>query len=115
MALAVISRSSFLRGQFKVADKPLFPPWSGASTFADLCDGYGLCVDACPEGIIRIGGGGLAIVDFSRGACTFCADCVAHCPTGALLDDGRGPWQAAAQVDRRCISIDGVVCRTCEE
>lgn len=46
------------------------------------CNGCGLCVTACPFGMIQMGQKGPAVIK-----CDFCAgspDCVKVCPTGAL-------------------------------
>jgi nitroreductase/Pyruvate/2-oxoacid:ferredoxin oxidoreductase delta subunit len=52
---------------------------------ADKCNHDGLCVQACPLGLIRQEGGGLpAEIDGAAEACVRCGHCVAVCPTAAL-------------------------------
>ncbi len=48
---------------------------------ADLCQGCGTCVGACPQGAIHIEGG-VAVIDRER--CNACEACLASCPQGAL-------------------------------
>ena len=73
---AVRSRRAFLGGERPPPRGPR-PPWAGAA-FDAACTGCGSCVEACPEGILVLGGHGLVEVDVRRGAgaCTFCAACV---------------------------------------
>ena len=51
----------------------------------DKCNHDGLCVQACPVGIIRQEGGGLPTeIEGAAEACIRCGHCVAVCPTAAL-------------------------------
>lgn len=61
------------------------------------------------------GAGGLPEVDFRHGHCSFCQACVQVCATGALADRGEAPWQTVAKIAFKCLSVQGVVCRLCEE
>jgi ferredoxin-type protein NapF len=72
-------------------------------------------VAACPEAIIAIDAGGFPEVNFQRGGCTFCGDCVTACPTGALADLGQPAWSGAARIAASCLSFQGTSCRLCEE
>lgn len=48
---------------------------------ADLCQGCGECVDACPRQAIHVEGG-VAIIDQER--CDACEACFGTCPQGAI-------------------------------
>ena len=48
------------------------------------CSACGICVDACPNGVLEIVGDRSAIVDEDN--CIGCGDCVEECPMGAILD-----------------------------
>jgi ferredoxin-type protein NapF len=72
-------------------------------------------VEACPEGIILVGRNGYPEVDFRRGQCSFCGDCVRACSPGALADRGQAPWRTIATIAFSCLSVQGVICRLCEE
>jgi ferredoxin-type protein NapF len=54
-------------------------------------------------------------VDFSRGECTFCAECAADCQDRALLraDSQTTPWAIKAQIAATCLAQRGVECRIC--
>ena len=59
----------------------------------------GHCVEACPEGALRIGddvAGAPPIVDVSR--CEACSGCLDVCPTGALSLDGHDPGTIARRL-----------------
>jgi len=115
--MAVISRMDFLRGALKGRKESVRPPWAAdPRTFAALCDGCGHCMRACKPAIIVAGRGGWPEMDFLRGACTFCGDCVAACPTGALSQIKKSlvaPWTLVPEIDSACLAKQGVVCRTC--
>jgi ferredoxin-type protein NapF len=94
------------------------PPWSlSESAFITLCERSDDCRKACPENILFAGRGGFPEVDFKRGACTFCEKCLEACPTGALKgsDEAKPPWGIKAGITPECLSIKGIVCRTCGE
>jgi ferredoxin-type protein NapF len=74
------------------------------------------CIDACPEQIIVIGDGGYPTIDFKRGECTFCADCVSACKPLALVRGEDQPgWTHKAVIADSCLPHRGVECRVCED
>jgi len=114
-----ISRTQFLRGDFRGAEKALRPPWAvNESQFVDLCNSCGDCIPSCPTSILVKGRAGFPVVDFSKGECEFCGNCVAVCKTGALQQTqqpGEVPWALKAVIGDSCITHQGVVCRSCTE
>lgn len=93
------------------------PPWARLEAdFLDTCTRCDACVGACPEGIVRRGGGGYPEISFAGGACTFCDACVAACAPGALVrDPSRAPWTIRAVIASSCLSATGIACRVCGE
>lgn len=112
------SRRQFLRGDYRGRKVVVRPPWAAPpNRFLSLCDRCGHCRDACRERIILLTDSGYPRIDFLNGACTFCGDCARICPTGALRysDTGTAPWTLKAHTGDRCLSFQGVVCRSCGE
>lgn len=48
----------------------------------DRCVGSGRCLTACPTGVLGLSDGRVALVAPTR--CTYCTECEAVCPTGAI-------------------------------
>ncbi len=114
---ASIDRIQFLHGDPLSRHRDIRPPWSIDETaFLDQCDRCGECIKACPARIIASGSGGYPRIDFTRGHCTFCGDCVKACEPHALAfseDPATPPWRLGIDVKATCLSLNGVVCRSC--
>lgn len=114
-----INRMQFLTGDLSGSRRPIRPPWAvDESRFVDLCTRCGDCIPACPYHIIREGRGKFPEMDFSLCGCDFCRDCVAVCKAGALVFDERSdppPWTLKAAILDNCLSLNGIVCRSCGE
>ena len=57
-------------------------------------------------------------MNFARGECTFCFDCVNACQSGALskgklTNSLSEPWTYKATIGVGCLSANGVTCRVC--
>ncbi len=110
------SRMQFLRGDFAGRKVPIRPPWAlDEYRFTNACDQCGRCLDVCPTQVLQRGRGGFPVVDFSRGECLFCEDCVGVCKTEALSKlDGEPPWMLKATIDDdTCIAFQNTECRGC--
>jgi ferredoxin-type protein NapF len=110
-----MSRRSFLRGRTSVP-VPIRPPWSlREAAFVAACTRCDACATSCPSRIVVHGDGGYPVVDFSRGECTFCGECVRACVPAALHRDAAAarPWALAPQIAASCLAARDVVCRTC--
>jgi len=109
-----MNRMQFLRGrtdQFR-------PPWAiEESRFIELCSRCDDCQSACEENIIEKGRGSFPVINFQKGECVFCGDCVDKCTTGALqkqpYDSNEQPWMLKAVISEKCLNNKGVVCRSC--
>nr|WP_281254033.1 ferredoxin-type protein NapF [Solemya velesiana gill symbiont] len=83
--------------------------------FIDKCTRCDKCLTACFDGLIVKGQGGYPQMDFTRGGCDFCSDCVAVCEPEALLRPSKEavPWSHKASILDSCLSLNGVMCRSC--
>jgi ferredoxin-type protein NapF len=111
------SRRNFLRGNITDRVHSIRPPWSvSEALFLDKCDQCNDCLDACPENIISHDADGYPYIDFSHAGCTFCAECLESCKTGALQglrSDIDQAWRHSMRISDSCLSVTGVVCRAC--
>ncbi len=111
------SRRAFMRGRFSAVSTPLRPPWALADeSFLSACTRCAVCIEVCPNGIIRYDAAGFPEVDFTRGECSFCGKCVAACVPAALQrKDQKPPWSYRAAIGNTCLAQHNVVCRTCND
>ncbi len=80
-----ITRMQFLRGDLKGDNVPFRPPWAiPEKYFIDFCTRCDKCIEACFDELIVKGRGGYPYIDFKRGGCDFCEDCLNVCETNAL-------------------------------
>ena len=139
-----ITRMQLLRGDLKGKKNPFRPPWAMPEDyFIDFCTRCDKCVDACFDELIVKGRGGFPQMDFNRGGCDFCEDCLNVCETNALKkipansaatsdtevnlkpenSDNKDkensflpPWQIKASIDlTNCLSMNATICRSCGE
>ncbi|MET0084139.1 MAG: ferredoxin-type protein NapF [Sedimenticola sp.] len=111
-----ISRTQFLRGDLTGRSVPIRPPWALAEAlFVEKCTRCDKCREACIDGLIVNGQGGFPQMDFTRGGCDFCSDCVAVCEPEALYRPTKEaePWSLGATILKSCLSLNGVTCRSC--
>ena len=113
------SRRSFLRGRMAVAENEsgvLRPPWAGdEARFVAVCTRCAACADACPTRVIVAGAGAYPALDFRRGECLLCGECVAACADGALQQTDEAPWLQHPLVAAHCLAHGNVECRVCAE
>jgi len=140
--MANISRMQLLRGDIKGKKNPFRPPWAiPENYFVDFCTRCDKCIDACFDELIVKGRGGFPQMDFKRGGCDFCEDCLNVCETSALKkipvtnnnntnnsssdSDNKElsreesflpPWHIKAYIDlTNCLSMNATICRSCGE
>jgi ferredoxin-type protein NapF len=113
MSVPNIQRRWLLRGGGPTP-QPVRPPWA-RERFTNLCVRCQRCAAACPERIIVQGDGGFPELDFGRGECTFCGDCADACPEPVFDKAQVEPWRARAVIADTCLTVRGVVCRSCRD
>jgi len=112
---ALVSRRGFLRQATQTQDRSLRPPGADGDRFLDLCSRCAACATACSDKVILIDRAGRPVLDFASGPCTFCGACAEACPTDALRPDLVTDWPWRPVVASRCLSMNAVTCRTCED
>ena len=118
MEAASPSRRGFLRGRVRAVAAETRPPWAlDEHDFISACTRCDACIDACPTSILIRADGGYPAVDFSRGECTFCSECVTRCEPRALSRRSPDalPWVLKAKIGPACLAESGVECRICGE
>lgn len=92
------------------------PPWSrDEADFLEACEPCGMCIAACPTGVLVKGHAGYPIVDFGNAACTLCGKCADVCKQECFIPRDRVPWSLKASIGKLCVEPKGVVCRACQE
>lgn len=111
---AAISRRSFLTGSTHPEPAPAHPLPPGVTPASvEACTGCGDCITACPENILDIRQGRVA-VDFDRGECTFCDACADICEEPVFADAPREMAHAVVIGDG-CLAKAGIACMTCRD
>ncbi len=115
--VGTITRAQLIRGDYRGEGLSVRPPWSQPEAqFVERCTRCDQCIVACPSRILSRGMGGFPVVDFGRGECTFCRECVDSCESQAFCADPElEPWVAKAKLSSECITHQHVVCRSCSE
>lgn len=108
------ARRFLLRGRVGRENAVRPPGLSNEAHFTSTCDGCGLCVSACPDGLIGIIDG-FPELDFARGECSRCARCVEACPQPALQAAAMSPPHYTATIGPACLAVAGIDCRVCSE
>ena len=111
-----LARRAALFGRSKPLPPPLRPP--GALDDPDFelaCNRCSDCVQACPQNIIVLGGGGLPELTFSEAGCTSCEACQRACPTSALSGTAELRNRALPRVLDKCFNQEGVYCDSCRD
>lgn len=112
----MLSRRALLKANFRSYQHPVRLPWvRDEAEFVDACSRCDKCITACPEKIIIKGDGGFPELDFKRGECTFCTDCVKSCSEDLFEPLQNTPWILKAHVSDECLSVKNVVCVICKE
>lgn len=108
------ARRGLFRGRLRPEPSPLRPPWARRDGFTDACTRCGICLEACPDGLLVAGDGGFPEIDFKLGECSFCGACADACPEPAF-DRSGDPWDIVAAIGRTCFAERGIVCRSCHD
>ena len=113
-----ITRAQLIRGDYRGERQPIRPPWSlEESIFVERCTRCDRCIEVCPTQHLARGVGGFPSVDFQRGECEFCGDCVHACAHQAFIPQHlhSSPWSVKLSIAAHCLTHNGVVCRGCGE
>jgi len=112
------SRRQFLRGHFKKNEFVIRPPWAvPEEQFIAECTRCDECITICPEKVIQKGQGGFPEIVFDRSGCEFCEECLEVCKPKVLnkTEEDAQPWFIKAEINSKCITYHGTICRTCGE
>jgi ferredoxin-type protein NapF len=115
--LPALTRSDSLRENTHRRSPHIRPPWAvGEPLFREKCSRCDDCVKACPEQIIFRDENGYPAVNFSSSGCTFCAECLETCHSGALQglrSDIEQAWSHRVRISMRCLAASGMNCQAC--
>ncbi len=98
------------------------PPWAqGNRAFLSLCDRCGLCIDHCPQRVLRKSEErlpvlqALPVLSLDYGSCNYCGECVDQCSTGALSREKGKKVQTQARLTGNCQRAFDPHCDLCTD
>jgi len=111
-----LTRRALLKAEFNSSQQTVRLPWVKSELeFIDKCSRCGDCMSVCPENILVKGDGGFPEVNFNKGECTFCTECVKSCTEDLFLPLDDEPWLLKANITDDCLATKKVVCLVCGE
>ena len=111
-----LSRRGLFRGRLSAPKAGIQLPWSVSwDEFVAGCTRCGDCLAACPEQILIKGDGGFPTVDFHRGECSFCTECVSACQAPVFRPTTQTPWEYVAHIEAGCLATAQVFCQRCQD
>ena len=54
-------------------------------------------------------------MDFHRGECTFCTECVSACQAPVFRPTTQTPWEYVAHIEAGCLATAQVFCQRCQD
>ncbi|MDO5054127.1 ferredoxin-type protein NapF [Pasteurella oralis] len=126
MTVENLPRRNFLRGQFLTSLQSeqvkqqgfqgIRPPWAiEHDRFIQGCTRCDACIQICETKILIKGDGGFPEVQFSRGECTFCQQCVDACSQPIFRSTSEPAWFHQIEITANCLTQKSVECRSCED
>lgn len=111
-----LTRRALLKAKFGNSRQAIRLPWvRNELEFTDKCSRCYDCMAVCPEKILIKGDGGFPEINFNKGECTFCTECVKSCSEDLFNSLEETPWSLKAQVTEDCFANKKVVCVVCKE
>lgn len=111
-----LSRRAWLKADFNRSQQAVRLPWvRDELEFTDSCSRCHDCIPKCPEKILIKGDGGFPEIDFNRGECTFCTECIKSCSVDLFTALNEKPWTIKAAIGEQCLATKKVVCVVCNE
>ena len=100
------------------APLPIRPPGSGRESDFSACVACDApCVTKCGENIIFLDEGHTPVIDFSKGGCTYCGECITACPH-AVLVSGETPPNMDIKIEinpLKCLAWNRTICSFCKD
>lgn len=109
---------STLLNQSEAPSRPVRPPGSDReSDFAACTTCEAPCITKCEEGIILLDEAHTPTVDFSKGGCTYCGECIDACPSAVLVRSEEQPLiDMSIEINLlKCLAWNRTICSLCKD
>ncbi|MBL4765725.1 MAG: ferredoxin-type protein NapF [Colwellia sp.] len=114
-----LARRNFFRGKKASTPAAIRLPWViNEQLFIDNCTQCGDCITHCAENIIVKGDGGFPKIDFSKGECSFCQQCLEVCQQPLFVNETaeiQAAWQLDIKIKSNCLAMNQIVCQSCQD
>ena len=117
-------KRQLLRGKLRVEQSIRLPWIISEANFMQGCTQCQKCIEVCETNIITRDAAGFPKIDFSKGECTFCQQCIqtyqeplfiSPLPINSHKNKSPLPWPITININEQCFAKNSIYCQSCRD